>query len=116
MAYYPQELNGQPIYIKTMKEGTVKKVLKSNFDGGYQQQRPQFTRAYKTFDLSYNILTDDEIVTLDTFFQTYQGMSFTFVHPVKNTEHTVMFDMDEFDLTYESGVVRRDVAIKLREV
>lgn len=116
MAYYPQELNGQPIYIRNMKEGTVKNTIKSDYDGGYQQQRPKYTRAYKTFELSYNILTDSEISTLESFFTEYQGKSFLFIHPVKNTEHTVMFNMEEFNISYDSGLVKRDLTIKLREV
>lgn len=116
MAYYPQELNGQPIYIKSLKVATNKKVVKSDYDSGYQQQRPKFTRAYKTFELTYDILTDPEVQALNTFFEDYQGLSFIFTNPITYTEHTVMFDMEEFPVTYQSGLVRRDLGVKLREV
>lgn len=116
MIYYPQELNGQPIYIKSMKVTSNKKIIKSEYDSGYVIQRPKFTRVYKTFELTYDILMDSEVQVLETFFNTYVGMSFYFVNPITSTEHYVMFDTEEFPVTYQPGQVRRDLSLKLREV
>ena len=90
------------------KEMTVKEKMKSDFEAGYVQSRPKFTRPRKKFQLvwddsPHNPLTDDDKETLDQFFQDHGSETIYFPHPFKNGAiYNVLFEDPEleFELSY----------------
>lgn len=66
-------------------------VLRSNFEGGYEQTRPKYTRARRSYGLSYQLQSADE-ATLRAFELTTLNNgadSFVWTHPLRATTHTV---------------------------
>lgn len=82
-----------------VKESTIGKTVKAEFDGNYVQQRPKTTRTRKKFEIEY-LLTQSEFNTFDTFFKDNLGYSFSFVHPSTLATYTVRFGTDSIDATY----------------
>lgn len=59
---------------------TFKKQVRTDFEGGYAQSRAQHTRKRRRHQLKWNGMTSAQFDALETFFDTYQGGSFTFDH------------------------------------
>lgn len=110
MANYPT------IEINELRVTTRKPAIKSDFSGGYQQQRPKHTRSYKNFNLGYTNLTSTQATEIDDFFIANQGTIFTFTHPTTSVVYNVMFDQDEVDFKYIIGGLYQQTTVKLREV
>lgn len=68
--------------------------VKTEFEAGYVQSRPRHTRARHVFKLSWNAVTAADYATLEAFFEAQQGNTFTWTHPVSETEYTVRFADD----------------------
>jgi len=97
-----------------VKETSIGKTVKSEFDGNYVQQRLKTTRFRKSFELNY-ALSDTEFLELDSFFQTHLGSSFTFTHPSTSVDYTVRFSEDTLNATYQTSKLIK-VTLKLEEV
>ncbi|TLP41034.1 hypothetical protein [Arcobacter arenosus] len=109
MAIYPT------LIATSIKETSSKKVLKSDYQGGYTQTRPQFTRKLKTFTIGYSVLTVAEAETLENFIMDNQGLSFTFQHPITDEIHEVYYTQDDIDINYVSPLYRSTTVV-LKEV
>lgn len=102
MPTYPT-LTTKPIFpITEQKEDSV---IKSDFEGGYQNTRQRFTRIRRNFQVQYTNLSTSEKATLDTFIDTVKGGadSFTWTHPMTGTSHTVRFEAPpKFSSTHDN--------------
>lgn len=109
MAIYPD------YKINSFKEKTSKPVLKSAYQGGYEQKRPKFTRQIKTFTLGYVALTVAEANALEQFIMDNQGKTFTFVHPITEVSHDVTYEGDDVEIAFVTPQFR-STNIVLKEV
>jgi len=101
-----------------LKEYKGKGQLKSEFDAGYVQSRPKFTRSRKHFELSWNVMTDADKETLETFFDNNLGDTFTWDHPLadsSDSSYTVRFVEDELQAGYILGTNHWKVQLTLEE-
>jgi phage-related protein len=65
-----------------------------NYEAGYRQTRPRFTRVPKKWHIAYpGIMTDTDQTTLEAFEVTvkYGADSFTWTHPKTAVQYTVRF-------------------------
>jgi len=83
-------------------------AIRTEAEAGYGMTRKKFTKRRVSFVLKYNNITVDECNTIKDFFLANQGSTFTYPHvTISGTEnYTVMFAMDEFPITLESGHLR----------
>lgn len=90
MANFPT-LSNLPSY--PLQESREDSVLRSEFEGGYEQTRAQFTRVRRKWDVSYSNLTTADKNTLDAFIDTVNGGAdaFNWTHPVTSTVYSVRF-------------------------
>ena len=89
MATWPT-LSKQPVY--PLEETTPDALIKSEAEAGYVTTRPRFTRARRTFKLTYRGLTDADKALLDTFFftSTSRGsLVFVWANPINSTSYNV---------------------------
>lgn len=99
-----------------LKEEIEDSVIRSDFEGGYEQTRPRFTRQRKTFTVVYKLLPDADKQTLENFYQQLRGGAdaFTWTHPVYGTTHTVRFTKPiKFEYVFYN---HWNAEIELREV
>jgi phage-related protein len=115
MAAFPTLTRG-PIYPLSPDGDLEDAALRSDFTAGYEQTRPKFTRARRSFGLSYR-LEDADVATLRAFELTtlVNGSdAFVWTHPLRATSHTVRltapikYGKSSFGLT--------DVSFTIREV
>jgi len=92
--------NFPSIEINNMQESTQKAVIKSEYNGGYEIQRPRYTRTRKQFTLGFNKLTETEKLTLESFMMDNQGLAFNFTHPTTSTVYSVRNTSDKVDFTF----------------
>lgn len=76
------------------KEETVLAQVRTEFEGGYVQSRPLYTRGRDRLTLVWNALPEADYQTLRTFFIANQGDSFTWTHPLTATSMTMRFTGD----------------------
>lgn len=86
----------------TLTERSRKKQHKSDFEAGYVQSRPQWTRTRRDFDLGWNALYKDDKITLEAFFDENQGNTFDWTHP-DGTTYTVRFADDSIEFEHKAG-------------
>lgn len=101
--------------IHTIDRKRIKPAFRGNFDGGYEQTRPKYTRSIREFTVQFTALTITQCQTLETFFDDNQGLEVDFTDPVTDELFTVRFADDE--ITFKQ--VTRELlitSIKLREV
>ncbi len=110
MAIYPD------FKIETFEEKKIKPTSKSSYDGGYTQKVAKFTRALNEFSFGHENLEPNEKEQLELFFQTNQGLSFTFVHPLSNNTFEVSFEMDEISFSYDKVMKSYSTKVILQEV
>lgn len=67
---------------------------KSEFEANYVQTRKIATRGRHQFALVWNQMSETDYQTLKTFFDTNQGSSFTWTHPISGTSYTCVFSGD----------------------
>lgn len=72
-------------------------LIESKFEGNYSQTRRGATRGVRTFNLSYDAITNAEYDTLEAFFDANVGSTFTFVHPQTSVSYTVKFTTGKID-------------------
>ncbi|MEA5092463.1 hypothetical protein SDC9_37476 [bioreactor metagenome] len=92
-------------------------VIRSEFDAGYEQTRPRFTRNRTTYGLSWKAMRTTDKSTLDSFYKNTLAngaLMFTWAHPDDGITHTVRFTGPP---TYNLIAVGLwSVELKLREV
>ena len=77
-------------------------TVRSPYEAGYVNTRPRWTRARRSFVLTWNALSSSGFSTLRAFFEETVrggGDSFTWTHPVTSTSYTVRFAQDELRFT-----------------
>jgi hypothetical protein len=75
-----------------LEETTPDALVKSESEAGYVTTRPRFTRARRTFKLTYKALTDADKALLDTFFYTstsHGSTVFAWTDPITSASHNV---------------------------
>lgn len=80
--------------IRDFNETYEDAVLRSDFDAGYQQTRPKWTRTRRKFTASY-LVTQSQKATLHTFYVTTLAngaLSFDWTHPQTGSVITVRMD------------------------
>lgn len=86
MALYPTLTEAPFISIKGSMD---QKVLFTNFDGlGKEQRKRKWLYPKRSFELSYSVITDVELLTLTQFYNDRDGSynSFTFIFPSTYSE------------------------------
>ena len=69
-------------------------ILRSTTDAGYQITRQRYTRARKTYELTWKTMRQDDRDTLIDFFErrTANGsLPFYWINPIDDTRHQVRF-------------------------
>lgn len=93
----------------------IKPTVKTKFEGNYSQSRPKYTRASHNFNTLYNMITETDKATLQTFFNTNSGNSFTWNNPTDEVDYTVIFAEDS--LSFKNITLGfYEVNIKLEEL
>lgn len=102
MAIYPTEP-------KVRASGSSDKLniptIRTESENAYTKVRRKTTRTKSKFKLSYRSITEAEYTILQTFFNTNQGLAFTFVHPATTVSYNCIFSQDDLDKTYKDGVL-----------
>lgn len=98
-----------------LSEDFYKPQVRTEFEGNYVQSRPRSTRAVHRWSLKWSALLESEFQTLKTFFDTNQGTSFTWTHPLTSVSYSCRFSTD----TLTSRIVvndYREVECSIEEV
>jgi hypothetical protein len=74
-----------------VQETIYKPIVRTEFEGNYVQVRARSTRARKMWTLTWNVITEADYQVLAAYFNTTQGSTFTWIHPVTGTEYTCIF-------------------------
>ena len=77
------------------KEKPKKRQIRTPFEAGYVHSRSAATQSKKEFSISWAWLLRTDYDILVTFFNTYQGATFNFTHPITDTVYVVGFMDDE---------------------
>jgi len=77
-----------------LEEEVYRPHVRSEFEVGYVQSRPRSLRSVRRWRLSWDLLSESDYQLLKTFFETYQGGSFTWTHPVSAVQYTCRFSGD----------------------
>lgn len=97
-----------------LREITSKKQQRSEFDAGYVQSRPLWTRTRKKWKLDWSAMSMTDLDTLQTFFSDNQGGEFTWTHPETGVSYTARFSNDSFESNRVSAGFYR-VTIEIEE-
>jgi len=93
-------------------------AVRSPFDAGYEQTRPKFTRARRTWGINYRNLPDADVAILRAFelVTLVNGSdSFTWVHPLTGDSYGVRLTAPiKYARTTAPGVA--DASFTIREV
>ncbi len=73
------------------KEVRSKPQVITPFESGAGQSRARVTSSRWKFQVGYAKMSTANLAILVLFFDENQGGSFTFVHPIKGTSHTIRF-------------------------
>lgn len=98
MANYPT-LSTAPSY--PIVEQRSDPTIKSEFDSGYMQTRPRYTRKKMVFNVNYDDIPNSDKGTLETFVDTVRGGAdyFNWTHPLTSTVYSVRFkETPQFEL------------------
>jgi hypothetical protein len=88
-----------------LNEEKIKSQIKNDFESGYVSSRAKWTRSRKKFELSWDAMSSTDKATLETFFDTNLGDTFTWTHPSENAEYTVRFSEDTINADYKKGSI-----------
>jgi hypothetical protein len=92
--------------------------IRTEFDGNYVQSRVRATRSVKRWVWRWNYMTEADYQTLITFFQTNQGGSFNFTHPVTSVAYACRFSGNSLSSTFvtRGETYYRSVEVGIEEV
>jgi len=93
-------------------------VLRSPMEAGYEQTRPLFTRARRSWGVNYRALGESDVAALRGFERTTLrngADAFTWTHPIEGAAYTVRLAGPMRFKRTVAGLVT-DVSFTLREV
>ena len=94
-----------------------RKKVRSDFEAGYVQQRPRWTRSRKKFNLRWDLLPEADLTTLLDHFDNNQGSTFNWTHPIRNTTYTVMYSGDSINYDLSADRVKYySASVELEEI
>lgn len=109
MTNFPAE----PVPSLGTEDSTNYLVIRSQFEGNYQQTRRGATKGRKVFKLKYDKLTISEFEILEAFHHDNIGGNFTFFHPISAVKYTVTFQEDSLTKSWDSyGVVSTTIILE----
>lgn len=91
MADFPITREPSPRYYC---EQVIKAQVQTPFDAGTVQSAAKHTRARRMFKTGWEAITETELASLESFFESSQGESFTFAS-VRGTTYEVRFMEDQ---------------------
>lgn len=99
-----------------LEEDAYNPVISKEFEAGYTQTRPRYTRAKKRFLLKWEYMPTTEVDILRDFYEddASGGAVFTWQHPVSSAYYVVRFSDDEL-VTNRLSVAWWEVQVKLEE-
>lgn len=97
-----------------MKERPTKGQVRSDFENGYVQSRPRWTRTRRVFQLQWRSMSSSDKETLAAFFEDNLGGTFTWTHPSDGTSYTVRFADDQLEFKHVP-VNRWSIKLELEE-
>lgn len=100
--------------IANFGEKAIKPLIKSQYQGGYEQVSLKNTRKIKVFSLGHT-LTKAQKDTLESFFDTNQAKEITFNNPFDDTAYTVRFQEDDLEFSLDK-FKNYSVSLTLKEV
>jgi len=89
--------------------------IRTEFEGNYVQSRPRSTRATRRWTLVWNAMTEADYGTLDAFFITNIGTTFSWTEPVTSNSYTVRFSGDSLKWQHVNKRVR-SVSVDLETI
>lgn len=89
--------------------------VRTPFENGAVQSRSVWSRARRTFSLSWSAMTAANLATLEAFFIANQGLTITWTHPSTAVAYTVRFKDDSLKSSLADGT-RSTVSVVLEEV
>jgi len=93
-----------PLFPIKIKE--VRPVHRTSFEANYQQVIRKAVRSRRIWTTEWKnsiLLTSTEFNLIRTFFNSYQGEYFDWVHPYTSVTHSVTFNADE--LNYDEELI-----------
>jgi len=103
----------QPSY--NSSEEYYRPQIKTEFEANYAQSRPTATRSIYRWSLKWSAMPLADYATLKTFFNTNQGLSFTWTNAIDSSSHTVRFS----DSSLKAQYITKDyvgVEVNIEEV
>ncbi len=76
---------------RLFREFPKKRQVKTPFEAGYKHSRAAATVSKMTFTIGWPSMLRTDYDLLVTFFETYQGSSFNFTHPITDAVYVVSF-------------------------
>jgi len=99
-----------------LQQKTIKPAQRSTSSAGYTMARAKATIAKKEFKVMYQNLTTAERNTLQTFFNSNQGLEFDWTHPEPSgSTYQVIFNQDDIEFVWISFGLWT-VTFKIKEV
>lgn len=89
--------------------------IRNEFEANYVQSRPRSTRGVMRWTLKWTAMPEADFQTLLTFFNTNQGLSFTWTEPRTGTARTCRFSEDSLKWSH-SELGHRSVTCAIEEV
>jgi hypothetical protein len=74
--------------------------IRTEFEAGYVQSRRRGTRERRKWALEWDVLTNAQRITLQSFFIARQGSTFAWTHPVTLVSYTVRFSDDAVKMSF----------------
>jgi len=80
---------------RLFKEKPRKRQVKTSFESGHVLSRAAATQMKRVFTIGWPSMLRTDYNLLVAFFNTYQGSTFNFTHPITDVVYTVGFMEDE---------------------
>ncbi len=87
----------------SLGEKTNKPSNRQMSSAGYPMSFPKGTTLKRIFNIQFDFISKAEKDEIETFFDTYQGASFTLnsQDPNSSDTYTVIFNQDDIEFTYQ---------------
>ena len=82
-------------FIETPRKDTYR----SPYEDGTVSVRLKWTKTKMQFELSWDVLFDDQKIALEEYIDGNTGLEFIFVHPITFVEYTVILKDDSHSFT-----------------
>uniref|UniRef100_A0A6M3K7C8 Uncharacterized protein n=1 Tax=viral metagenome TaxID=1070528 RepID=A0A6M3K7C8_9ZZZZ len=84
-------------------EWPVKEILRTPFEAGYVQTRPQFTRMRRQFSLGWSALPNSDWLAVIEHFDDNAGAAFNWLHPITATSYSTLYSEGKLPKAIPSG-------------